>query len=300
MKPPTAFSAVLATYNRAALLRRAVESVLAQGWPELEILVVDDGSDEPAAKAVADLGPRVRVLRQPGNLGVNAARNRGIAEARHPWVLIFDDDDVLLPGALQSIADAIAQLAGPDQYPVLNFGSTNSEQLHPFEFVTPRDYLCRRVRGDLIPVIQREVFLSHDLAYPETGVGGEHLLWLQVAAEHTIPSWNIPIVRVSDDAVLRLTSARTQAQRADEHAQLQEETLARFGPLLAADYPRAYRRRHLAAATYWLLAGERGRALAHSAELAPGARVLVRLAAAAPRRLVANLFLLYRRVLSGI
>lgn len=272
-------------------------SVLEQGWPGLELVVVDDGSDEPVAVEGAD---GVRVVRHATNLGVNAARNEGIRSASRPWVLTFDDDDVLLPHALATVAAAIEELPDRHRYPVLKFGSSNSAQDEPFTFITPEHYLRRRVRGDLIPVLQRDRFLEEGLEYPDTRVGGEHLLWLQVAAEHTIPAWAVPIVRKSDDEVPRLTSARTQVARAREHAELQEETLRRFGTLLAADYPDAYRMRHTAAATYWLLAGERGRARRHLPETGAAAQALLRAAELLPRRMLVEAFLAYRRLRSNI
>ena len=297
---PLGFTVVLATYNRPALVRRAVESVVAQEWPDLELLVVDDASDEPVAPALAGFGDAVRVVRHASNLGVNAARNEGIRQATRPWVLTFDDDDVLLPGALKTVAGAVAALPEPQQYPALKFGSSNSFQEEPFTYITPGHYLRRRVRGDLIPVLQRERFLAEGLEYPDTPVGGEHLLWLQIAVDHTIPAWATPIVRKSEDEVPRLTSSRTQVARARDHAELQEETLRRFGPLLSVEYPDAYRMRHTAAATYWLLAGDRERARAHLPHVGSKAKPVLRVAALLPRRMLAQAFLLYRRLRSNI
>ena len=289
------FTVVVTTYNRPQLVRRAVESALEQDWPELEVLVVDDASHVSAESALGDLGTEIRVVRQEQNMGVGAARNRGIREARHPWVLPFDDDDVLLPGALAVVAWAIAELGDAESYPVIKFGSTNSTHESSFAFITPDHYLRRRVGGDLIPVIRRDVFLAAGLAYPATRVGGEHLLWLKVAAEHTIPSWATPILRVTDDAGTRQTSARRQAAQAREHAELQEETLAEFGPFLAEHYPDAYRMRHTAAATYWLLAGSPEHATPHLGQVGPRTGLLLRAARLLPRRVLEAVFVLYRR-----
>jgi GalNAc5-diNAcBac-PP-undecaprenol beta-1,3-glucosyltransferase len=291
---PFGLTVVLATYNRPALVRRAVASVLEQGRPDVEILVVDDGSDEPLA---GGLGDAVHLIRHESNLGVNAARNEGIRRATRPWVLTFDDDDVLLPGALETVEAAISGLPDAERYPVLKFGSSNSSQDEPFTTITPEHYLRGRVRGDLVPVLRRERFLAEGLEYPDTRVGGEHLLWLEVAAEHGIPAWATPIVGKSEDEVPRFTSARTQVARAREHAELQEETLRRFGALLSADYPDAYRMRHRAAATYWLLAGERDRARPHLPE---SGSTPLRAAAVLPRPLFEQAFLLYRRLRSNI
>jgi glycosyltransferase involved in cell wall biosynthesis len=89
-------SVVMPARNAAATIGAAIGSVLAQTFGELELVVVDDGSeDETAAIAEAHAGA-VRVLRQ-AHAGVAAARNRGIEEARGELIAFCDADDVLLP-----------------------------------------------------------------------------------------------------------------------------------------------------------------------------------------------------------
>src|SRR3954463_12930452 len=84
-------SVVIPTWNRALLLRRAIESALMQSLKPAEILVVDDGSTDGTAALVAAF-PEVGLIRTP-HLGVNAARNRGVLEAKSPFVAFLDSDD---------------------------------------------------------------------------------------------------------------------------------------------------------------------------------------------------------------
>ncbi len=105
--PPVAgplVTILICTYNRAALLGAAIASAQAQSWP-CEILVVDDGSTDGTAELLAQI-EGIRVLRQP-NGGKPRALNRGLAEARGEAVLVLDDDDLLLPGAVQVLARAL-------------------------------------------------------------------------------------------------------------------------------------------------------------------------------------------------
>jgi glycosyltransferase involved in cell wall biosynthesis len=99
-------SVVIPTYNRAALLGRAIASVLAQTYPHLELIVVDDGSNDGTSGVVgAFRDPRVRFLGRPRNDGVSRARNAGIRIAAGEWVAFLDSDDEWLPGKLERQLD---------------------------------------------------------------------------------------------------------------------------------------------------------------------------------------------------
>ena len=86
-------SVVIPTYNRAATVPRAIESVLAQTVTDLEVVVVDDGSSDSTAKVLGDMfGDRIRYYAQT-NQGASVARNRGVEEARGEWIAFLDSDD---------------------------------------------------------------------------------------------------------------------------------------------------------------------------------------------------------------
>ena len=86
-------SVVIPTYNRAGLLAKAVESVLAQSVLPDEVVIVDDGSTDNTRELCAQWPSPVRYIHQE-NAGVAAARNRGIAEARGRYIAFLDSDDV--------------------------------------------------------------------------------------------------------------------------------------------------------------------------------------------------------------
>ncbi len=93
----------MASYNVAAFLRDAIESVLRQTLRSLEVIIVDDGSrDDTLAVAytLAEADPRVRVFSTPRNLGPGGARNVALERARGDWFAILDADDEMLPDRL--------------------------------------------------------------------------------------------------------------------------------------------------------------------------------------------------------
>jgi glycosyltransferase involved in cell wall biosynthesis len=102
------FSVVIPVYDRAAPLRRALESVLAQSCQDFEIVVVDDGSRDDPRHVVESFGDRrIRFLRQD-NRGGGAARNAGIDAAQGRWIAFLDSDDVFLPHHLETTQRLLA------------------------------------------------------------------------------------------------------------------------------------------------------------------------------------------------
>jgi glycosyltransferase involved in cell wall biosynthesis len=92
-------SIVIPCFNQAHFLAEAIDSALAQSYPRVEVVVVDDGSSDNSYE-VAGRQPDVRRLRQP-NLGVASARNRGLGEAAGDFLVFLDADDRLLPHAVE-------------------------------------------------------------------------------------------------------------------------------------------------------------------------------------------------------
>lgn len=107
-------SVIVLAWNNGDLLQTAVGSILDQTMSDLEVLLVDNGSQDGAVGRMlaARPDPRIRVFRQERNLGVAAGHNLGIAEARSPWVAIMDADDWSHPMRLELQLQAMA--ADPD------------------------------------------------------------------------------------------------------------------------------------------------------------------------------------------
>jgi glycosyltransferase involved in cell wall biosynthesis len=107
---PGLVSVVIPVFNGERWLAEAVDSVVAQTYPNVEIVAVDDGSTDGSAAILARY-PTVRTITQP-NAGCAVARNRGITEARGEFVAFIDQDDRWTPAKL---ATQVALLRGrPD------------------------------------------------------------------------------------------------------------------------------------------------------------------------------------------
>ncbi|MGH8506140.1 MAG: glycosyltransferase family 2 protein [Stenotrophobium sp.] len=108
MAEAPAVSVILPTYNRAAIIERAVRSVLAQTFRDLELIVVDDGSsDDTAARMQAIADPRLIYLQQPHSGSAAIARNAGVRVARAELLAFQDSDDEWLVDKLRRQVEAL-------------------------------------------------------------------------------------------------------------------------------------------------------------------------------------------------
>lgn len=99
------FSFIVPVFNRAGMIRRALDSVLSPGRDDVEIVVIDDCSTDDTVAVVEAVGdPRIRLVRQPVNRGVCAARNAGIDVARGRWFVMLDSDFEMRPGGVDTLA----------------------------------------------------------------------------------------------------------------------------------------------------------------------------------------------------
>ncbi len=106
-----ATSVVIPTFNRSALVTRAINSVLSQTYPPSEIIVVDDGSTDDTPAVIQRFGERVRYLRQERG-GASKARNYGVAEAASDWIAFLDSDDVWVEDYLCRMLRAVSGTEG--------------------------------------------------------------------------------------------------------------------------------------------------------------------------------------------
>lgn len=159
-------SVVLCTYNRLPLLKQAVESVRAQSWP-VELIVVDDGSTDGTHRWL-ETQKDLRVFSHERNRGKVAALATGLRQVQGTYTLIFDDDDLLLPGAIQALAttlEACPSLTGVFGDSIL-FSDTEIHSYRPALRVPPQ--VMRRAALAQIPGLNG-AFLVRSSIWEEVG-----------------------------------------------------------------------------------------------------------------------------------
>lgn len=220
-------SVVIPTYDRAALLRKALESVFAQTWTQYEVIVVDDGSTDSTREIIGQWSDRLTYIWQE-NRGVAEARNRGTSAARGEWIAFLDSDDLWLPEKLARCMERVRR--APD----------TAILFHP---MTEIDDAGNRVRGrskraaagrivDRLfahcfvhtptVVVRRDVLKQAGGFSAELEVCEDYQLWLRIALKH-------PFVMVPEPLALRrLHLCRLSKSAMHRHTILRAEMLQQF------------------------------------------------------------------------
>jgi glycosyltransferase involved in cell wall biosynthesis len=120
------------TYNRAALLRQSMASALAQDYPNLHLLVIDNASTDPTAQVVRSFNdPRVSYVRNPANIGQFRNWMSAVTLNNSPYLVVLQDDDLMRPGFVQACVSAL------EAHPSAGFAATDVDYIdqagEPFE-----------------------------------------------------------------------------------------------------------------------------------------------------------------------
>ncbi len=262
MKPEV--NIIITTYNRAALLPRSVESVLSQDYPNLFIIVVDDGSTDNTAAYLNTLEgkPQIKtIVRHPENLGQTIAKNAGL-NALSPtakYFGIFDSDDIMLPGAISSLVAEFERLGNTvSQIFGLCEGTITKALTGEFDgespYVTFEDAIAARFRGEYWQLVRTD--LMDGLRFDERAAGGLSLVWhslLKIAPGYITDT----LVRIYDQAPPdRLTIPTFNEQRSRKKMYTYISYLDAFKSDLLQIKPERFGEMSLDAARWAKLAGE--------------------------------------------
>jgi glycosyltransferase involved in cell wall biosynthesis len=126
-------SVIIPCYKQGHFLAGAIDSILGQTYPRVEVIVVDDGSPDDTPAVAARYGDRIRYIRKE-NAGISAARNTGILAARGEFILFLDSDDYLRPETLaRHLAAADAHPTGTVFHGAYQFVDAAGRQFKQYE-----------------------------------------------------------------------------------------------------------------------------------------------------------------------
>ena len=192
-------SVIIPTYNRKHTLHRAIESVLNQTFKPLEIIVVDDGSNDGTGEWVGEIYPSIKYIFIK-NSGVSAARNTGVRSANGQWIAFLDSDDEWMPEKLeqQSLllgADREAALCHTNEIWIRNGVRVNQLKKHTkfggYIFEKCLD-ICRISPSSAI--LSKKIFTSIGYFDESLKVCEDYDMWLRVAAKHKILFLDYPLI----------------------------------------------------------------------------------------------------------
>jgi glycosyltransferase involved in cell wall biosynthesis len=185
-------SVIIPTYNGGEYILDAVNSVLQQTYAPMEIIVVDDGSQEDILRILSPVSDRIRYIRQD-NAGPGAARNRGIRAARGEFIAFLDDDDLWHPTKIEAQVRRMSQ--DPDcglVYSSAIFMDGNKPFKRAISPYCPSGYIYYDfVRYNLIDttsavLVRTSVFEKVGLFEESIGVCEDYDLWLRIAKDYKV------------------------------------------------------------------------------------------------------------------
>ncbi|HXG08413.1 MAG TPA: glycosyltransferase family A protein [Gemmataceae bacterium] len=202
---------IIPVYNGEAFILDALCSAARQTYRPEQIIVVDDGSTDRTAEVVRGFhhpGVTVRYVRQPRNLGLSAARNRGIRESTSPYLAFLDADDMWEEGKLETQI-AIFRSSSDPKLGIVSAGFlfVNSQgqpitgEVRP-RYVRPRGRVLDQLLGGnfvsngSMALVKRDCFDAVGLFDESLPTCEDWDMWLRIMAHYTFDYTPLPLVKV--------------------------------------------------------------------------------------------------------
>ena len=192
-------SVIIPTFNRGWIVREAIDSVLAQDYPNFELIVVDDGSTDDTNAILRAYGDRLKVIEQ-SNSGVSAARNRGIEASGGELIAFLDSDDYWLPQKLS------IQVAYFSQHPPADICQTEEIWIRNGVRVNPGKR-HRKLSGDIFEpsldlcLVSPSAVMMQSYVFDRFGLFDEQLpacedydLWLRISCRTPVYLIENPLI----------------------------------------------------------------------------------------------------------
>lgn len=205
-------SAIIPTHNRAKLLERAVRSVFAQTYPNIEIVIVDDGSTDTTPDVVRRLSSErpIIYLRNESAKGAPCARNRGIEAASGQFIAGLDDDDEWLPERIARLVDAYRPKFAAVTSDDLLVSGKRQIRWRKKRTITGDDILLSNAVGNQV-LVERERLLAIGGFDEELPAAQDYDVWIRLADRYgSILNVRKPLQRVHVHSGGRITTSNAQ------------------------------------------------------------------------------------------
>ena len=198
-------SVIIPTYNRASLLTRAIDSVLAQTFTNYELIIVDDGSTDHTQTILKEYeyqnNDKIQTFCLLTNRGVSAARNFGIQQAKGQWIAFLDSDDEWLPQKLARQYLDLQYFPNAGVYFTDEIWIRNSKRVNPHLKHQKYDGWIFQQSLDLCLIAPSSALISQSV-FEHVGLFDESLpvcedydLWLRITAHYPIRLLNEKLMR---------------------------------------------------------------------------------------------------------
>jgi glycosyltransferase involved in cell wall biosynthesis len=208
----TLFSIIVPTYNRAHLISVTIESILSQGYPNYEIIIVDDGSTDNTEEVIQKYLCDKVIYYKKINGERATARNYGTNKAKGDYVNWFDSDDVMFPDHLQVAASFVLKCNKPEIFALS----------HQYQHITgrvlniltyPEDINSELYKGNLLAnspvIVRRDVALANLFNEDRELSGSEDFeLWLRLASKYRIlssPKITLAVIDHEERSMITMT-----------------------------------------------------------------------------------------------
>ncbi len=185
MKETPLVSVIMPAYNSEKTIGASIRSVRAQSYENWELLVLDDGSKDGTVALVSALASedgRIRLMKNPQNMGTARTRNRALKESRGAYIALLDSDDCWKPDKLEKQLEKMQETAADLSYTayciVNEAGQRTAEDYMVPEKVDYEALLCQNYIGCSTVMMTREMANNYEFStefYHE-----DYVLWLQM------------------------------------------------------------------------------------------------------------------------
>lgn len=121
-------SVIIPSYNYLKYISRCIESAQSQDYPNIELIIVDDGSTDGSFEFLQELNSKIKVIHQ-SNQGVSIARNRGLLEATGDYIAFLDADDYWDPSKISKQLEVLKQMSADLVYSGINLVSPDGSKI---------------------------------------------------------------------------------------------------------------------------------------------------------------------------